>query len=432
MNNYNNNNYDNVYDGAFQQNKNLQRMNEINRNQINDRFTPNRNLQNYFLSNQTPNDNNFKDYNNMGFNQKSYLNSPYSRYDNIKDFFSNNLTVNNTNNIFNNINFPYLNQNNIQNSNLRAIQILRSLISKNKTLKLLMPSKPINFNNDYNNNNIPRELCDANCNYNLWVEKFKKYLSTKLLEDLLFQHNNNLFTLNQLLEFTGIQVLSIIPEVEPGNFYEILQEQLEENFINNLNINNNNNSNFKNYNHNYNNLNNINNNMFRSSSFDKKIFYRTNNNNINNYYNNKSIYNNKNNYNYNNNNIKYISNNNIRKITFHIIYNTIFGEEVGILGNLNIFGNWKKDKIFYLKWHEGNKWIGSINYNDFNIKEVFEYKFVISYHKNVKKWESGENNKIDLIKLYQDLIKNKKGKFNKFKYEYNDKSQELLIYCKWI
>ena len=134
----------------------------------------------------------------------------------------------------------------------------------------------------------------------------------------------------------------------------------------------------------------------------------------------------------NNNNIKYISNNNIRKITFHIIYNTIFGEEVGILGNLNIFGNWKKDKIFYLKWHEGNRWIGSINYNDFNIKEQFEYKFVISYHKNVKKWESGENNKIDLIKLYQDLIKNKKGKFNKFKYEYNDKSQELLIYCKWI
>ena len=140
--------------------------------------------------------------------------------------------------------------------------------------------------------------------------------------------------------------------------------------------------------------------------------------------------NNNSNINYNNNIKK--SNNNIKKITFHINYITKFGEEVGILGNLNIFGNWKKDKIFYLKWHEGNKWIGSINYNDFNIKEVFEYKFVISYHKNVKKWESGENNKIDLIKLYQDLIKNKKGKFNKFKYEYNDKSQELLIYCKWI
>ena len=142
--------------------------------------------------------------------------------------------------------------------------------------------------------------------------------------------------------------------------------------------------------------------------------------------------NNNSNINNNNNNIKNKSNNNIKKITFHINYITKFGEEVGILGNLNIFGNWKKDKIFYLKWHEGNKWIGSINYNDFNIKEVFEYKFVISYHKNVKKWESGENNKIDLIKLYQDLIKNKKGKFNKFKYEYNDKSQELLIYCKWI
>ena len=166
-----------------------------------------------------------------------------------------------------------------------------------------------------------------------------------------------------------------------------------------------------------------------SSFIDDEKKNDNNNSNINNNNNNN---NNIKNISNNNNNIKYISNNNIRKITFHIIYNTIFGEEVGILGNLNIFGNWKKDKIFYLKWHEGNKWIGSINYNDFNIKEVFEYKFVISYHKIVKKWESGENNKIDLIKLYQDLIKNKKGKFNKFKYEYNDKSQELLIYCKWI
>jgi hypothetical protein len=142
--------------------------------------------------------------------------------------------------------------------------------------------------------------------------------------------------------------------------------------------------------------------------------------------------NNNSNINYNNNNIKNKSNNNIKKITFHINYITKFGEEVGILGNLNIFGNWKKDKIFYLNWHEGHKWIGSINYDDFNIKKIFEYKFVISYYKSIKRWERGENNKIDLIKLHQDLIKNKNGKFNKFNYEYNDRSQELLIYCKWI
>ena len=131
---------------------------------------------------------------------------------------------------------------------------------------------------------------------------------------------------------------------------------------------------------------------------------------------------------------RYISqnnNNNIRKITFHLVYNTIFGEEIGILGNLQVLGNWKNNDIFYLKWHEGNKWIGSIDYNDFSSKEGFEFKCVISFNRTVKKWESGDNNKVEFSKLYQDLIRNKKGKLNKFKYEYNDRAQELVIFCDW-
>ena len=130
---------------------------------------------------------------------------------------------------------------------------------------------------------------------------------------------------------------------------------------------------------------------------------------------------------------RYISqnNNNIRKITFQMVYETIFGEEIGILGNLSVLGNWKKDNIFYLKWHEGNKWIGSIDYNDFSSKEGFEFKCVISFNRTVKNWESGDNNKIEFSKLYQDLIRSKRGKFNKFNYEYNDRSQELIIFCNW-
>jgi hypothetical protein len=134
---------------------------------------------------------------------------------------------------------------------------------------------------------------------------------------------------------------------------------------------------------------------------------------------------------YNENRYVTQNNNNVRKITFQMVYETIFGEEIGILGNLPVLGNWKKDDIFYLKWNEGNKWIGSIDYNDFSSKEGFEFKCVISFNRTVKNWESGDNNKIEFSKLYQDLIRSKKGKFNKFNYEYNDRSQELIIFCNW-
>jgi hypothetical protein len=134
---------------------------------------------------------------------------------------------------------------------------------------------------------------------------------------------------------------------------------------------------------------------------------------------------------YNENRYVTQNNNNIRKITFQMVYETIFGEEIGILGNLPVLGNWKKDDIFYLKWNEGNKWIGSIDYNDFSSKEGFEFKCVISFNRTVKNWESGDNNKIEFSKLYQDLIRSKRGKFNKFNYEYNDRSQELIIFCNW-
>ena len=134
---------------------------------------------------------------------------------------------------------------------------------------------------------------------------------------------------------------------------------------------------------------------------------------------------------YNENRYVTQNNNNVRKITFQMVYETIFGEEIGILGNLPVLGNWKKDDIFYLKWNEGNVWIGSIDYNDFSSKEGFEFKCVISFNRTVKNWESGDNNKIEFSKLYQDLIRSKKGKFNKFNYEYNDRSQELIIFCNW-
>jgi len=158
------------------------------------------------------------------------------------------------------------NQNsNIQNSNMRSFQILQSLTLNNLTLKVLMPSKPINLRNM---NNIPQEL--GKFNYYICIDKFKKYITSKLFEDILSQHDNNLFTLNQLLEFTGIQVLSIQPEEEPGNLNEVLQEKLDENYIRNFNNNNNTFNIFKNDKNNFGinrNNNNSNFNLFNNENY---------------------------------------------------------------------------------------------------------------------------------------------------------------------
>ena len=50
----------------------------------------------------------------------------------------------------------------------------------------------------------------------------------------------------------------------------------------------------------------------------------------------------------------------INKIIFSIIYDTTFGEEVGILGSMPNLGNWNQTGIFYLKWNNGNIWMGEI------------------------------------------------------------------------
>ena len=48
----------------------------------------------------------------------------------------------------------------------------------------------------------------------------------------------------------------------------------------------------------------------------------------------------------------------INKIAFSIKYNSIYGEEVVILGSTAKFGNWNLNKGFHLKWNEGNIWTG--------------------------------------------------------------------------
>ena len=195
----------------------------------------------------------------------------------------------------------------------------------------------------------------------------------------------------------------------------------------NLNFNNNNQNNFENDDNFFENSissenNNMNDNMHNNNN---------NNNNMNNRMNNNM--NNRINNNINNDRMSDVSENysqglTLQKVTFEIVYPTVFGEEIGILGSGNSLGNWNQDKVIKLKWNKGNIWKGSISINEDNLYD-FEFKFVLLFNDKIKKWESGANNIVNFNKIYREVIQRRKGTFNKYNYEYFD--DELVLKCKW-
>ena len=196
----------------------------------------------------------------------------------------------------------------------------------------------------------------------------------------------------------------------------------------NLNFNNNNQNNFENDDNFFENSvssenNNMNDNMNNNNN--------NNNNNMNNRMNNNM--NNRINNNINNDRMSDVSENysqglTLQKVTFVIVYPTVFGEEIGILGSGNSLGNWNQDKVIKLKWNKGNIWKGSISINEDNLYD-FEFKFVLLFNDKIKKWESGANNIVNFNKIYREVIQRRKGTFNKYNYEYFE--DELVLKCKW-
>ena len=163
-----------------------------------------------------------------------------------------------------------------------------------------------------------------------------------------------------------------------------------------------------------------------------------NNNFINNNFNNEEILNfNVTNINNINNESNEDMNNNIfdkgyfplKKITFEMNYKTKFGEEIGILGNIDYLGNWNTNKVFKLKWTNGNLWVGSIYINEDNLID-FEFKFILLYHNKIIKWESGINNIFSFNDINQKLIQQKNGQYSKYSYKYLE--DELILKCKWV
>ena len=120
----------------------------------------------------------------------------------------------------------------------------------------------------------------------------------------------------------------------------------------------------------------------------------------------------------------------LNKIIFSIDYNSLFGEEVCILGSSPKLGLWKLSDALHLKWNLGNIWTGEIDVEVEDLQD-FEFKFVIIEKDKIKYWESGNNNVINFTGLINEFQFNKIGRYNKYQYEYNQNEGTLLIKCHW-
>ena len=245
----------------------------------------------------------------------------------------------------------------------------------------------------------------------------------KMMHNPLYHNNNN--NNNKII---------IQKDSNNNNDYETLKPNPNRNNEMNINYNNNNNININNYNKIYNNNVRVNNNnMNINRNINNNNNMNLNNNNMEmkrNMNNKKDINKNNNNMNINNNNRNMTNNQslNLQKVSFEIEYSTVFGEEIGICGSGNSLGNWDPNKVFKLKWTNGNIWRGSITLNQYNFIN-FEFKFVLLSNNKIKTWESGGNNIVNFNNIYQQVLRNRKGKFSKYNYEYiND---ELILKCKW-
>ena len=166
------------------------------------------------------------------------------------------------------------------------------------------------------------------------------------------------------------------------------------------------------------------------------------NNNINN-----NVYFNQENYNIYNN--SYSNNNHpksnsitkkefkINKILFQMKYNTQPGEDLGVIGSIPELGNWDQNRALRMNWNDGNIWKANINY-DFGREKEFEFKFIFIENGRVKKWEDGNNRKLEFSQLKGLIEPNiKEEYFVEFKninnkdIIYNYKEGLLTIICCW-
>lgn len=117
----------------------------------------------------------------------------------------------------------------------------------------------------------------------------------------------------------------------------------------------------------------------------------------------------------------------IKKVSFKIKYDTVYGEKIGVLGSVNEFGNWNENRAVVLNWNCNNYWKGSVEIENVYNGNI-EFKFVVIEDDRVKKWQDGNNNIINISNFTGNEIETE----HKIKdYRYFKKTNELLLICEW-
>lgn len=124
-------------------------------------------------------------------------------------------------------------------------------------------------------------------------------------------------------------------------------------------------------------------------------------------------------------------------IIFQMKYNTLPGEDLGVIGSIEELGMWDQNKALKLGWTSGNVWKTKINYN-FTRNNNFEFKFIFISNGRVKQWEDGSNRKINYEQLKELIEPNMKEGYlvtlkniNGNDLIYNHKDCSLTINCDW-
>ena len=127
----------------------------------------------------------------------------------------------------------------------------------------------------------------------------------------------------------------------------------------------------------------------------------------------------------------------IDKIVFQMKYNTLPGEDLGVIGSIEELGMWDQNKALKLVWNNGNVWKTKINFN-FSRTNSFEFKFIFISNGKVKQWEDGSNRKLIYEQLKEMVEPNiKEGYLVELKNVngnniiYNHKDNSLTVVCDW-
>ncbi|KAK6588960.1 glucan 1 [Cryptosporidium xiaoi] len=87
-------------------------------------------------------------------------------------------------------------------------------------------------------------------------------------------------------------------------------------------------------------------------------------------------------------------------IKFSVKYETKFGQELRVVGNIKELGDWDVEKSLSMTWTEGSFWTVSVKILPANNIENIEYKYILIDNNpgNSYRWEPGKNHSVQINK----------------------------------